>query len=179
MSLSEEPDYNIYVERIFDILSKSAKLLPKTVGNSTTEEDLVNQIIKYELPLPENPREGPDPPHIFISIPPKPTIRREQQGRNSRDAQGPYALYMEFWIVVVVSDRSDFILSQQKLYKIISVVTTLLQQNKRLIDPTTLLNPLAVETEYDVFPYLLDIDQKDIVSKNIVLKPKVGINLRV
>lgn len=178
MSLTAEPDFGDYVNRISDILALSALLFPRSVGGSKTEDDLVTQIINFELPLPSNPREGPDPPHIFITTAPSPTTRRQQWGRDSRDVQGSYSLEMEFWIIVVSQDRSDPILAEQKLYKIISAVTTILQKNKRLIDPTTLDNPLATTTTYDVIPYLLDITQQDIIVKNVVLRPKVGINLR-
>ena len=179
MSLTAEPDFGDYVLRISDILSLSALLFPRSVGGSTTEDDLVNQIINFDLPTPSNPREGPDPPHIFITTPPNPVKRREQRGRDTIDVQGPYDLYMEYWIVVVSQDRSDPILAEQKLYKIISAITNTLSKNKRLIDPTTLLSPIAATSEWNVFPYVMgDMTQQDIKSKNVVLTPQVGINLR-
>ena len=179
MSLTSEPDYGDYVLRISDMLSLSSLIFPKSIGGSPTEEDLVTQIINFELPLPSNPREGPDPPHIFITTPPSTTVRRVQWGRDSRDVQGSYGLEMEFWIVVVSQDRSDPILAEQKLYKIISAITNTLSTNKRMIDPTTLLNPLAATSEWKVFPYVMgDLTQQDIKAQNVVLKVTVGINLR-
>ena len=71
MSLSAEPDFTDYVNRISDILSLSADLFPKSIGGSATEEDLVTQVIEFDLPLPSNPIEGPGPPHY----PPKPGRR--------------------------------------------------------------------------------------------------------
>ncbi|KKN76248.1 hypothetical protein LCGC14_0372740 [marine sediment metagenome] len=179
MSLSAEPDFGDYIVRISNILSVNATLFPRTVGGSTTEDDLVTQVIEFALPLPSDPREGPDPPHIFITTPPSPIVRREELGRDTRDVQGSYSLEMEYWIVVVSQDRSDPILAEQKLYKIISVITNILSKNKRLIDPTTLLNPLATFSHWEVFPYVMgDMTQQDIKAKNIVLKPTVGISLR-
>lgn len=176
MSLNLEPDYSDYIIRLSDILSLSALLLPKTIGGSATEQDLINQIIEFELPLPENPVEGPGPPHIFITTPPNPIKSTEQLGRDSRDAQGPYALDMEYWIVVI-SSGTDPIDSEKKIYKIISAITTTLQKNKRLTDSLG-DNPLAATTTYNVFPYILDTTQRDLIAKNIVLRVKVGINLR-
>jgi len=179
MSLSVEPDFGDYVLRISDILALSALLFPRSIGGDNTVQDLVTQIINFELPLPSNPREGPDPPHIFITTPPNPVVSREQSGRDSRDVQGPYTLKMEYWIVVVSADRSDPILAEQKLYKIISAITNTLSANKRLIDPTTLLDPLAATSGWNIFPYVMgDLTQQDIKSKNVVLRPTVGINLR-
>lgn len=179
MSLTAEPDFGDYIKRISNILSVNATLFPKTIGGSATEEDLVTQVIEFELPLPTNPREGPDPPHIFVTTPPNPIKRRQQWGRDSRDVQGPYALDMEFWIIVVAQDRADPILAEEKLYKILSVVTNIFSKNKRLIDPTTLLNPLAATSGWDIFPYVMgDMTQQDIKAKNVVLKPTVGISLR-
>jgi len=179
MSLSAEPDFGDYVRRISNILSVNATLFPKTVGGSATEEDLVTQVIEFELPLPSNAREGPDPPHIFVTTPPSPIKRREELGRDTRDVQGSYSLEMEYWIVIVSQDRSDPILAEQKLYKIISIVRNIFSSNKRLIDPTTQLNPLAAFSHTDVFPYLMgDLTQQDIKAKTVVLKPTVGISLR-
>lgn len=179
MSLSAEPDLGDYVKRISNMLALSADLFPKTIGGSATAEDLVTQVIEFELPLSSNPREGPDPPHIFVTTPPNPTKRREELGRDTRDVQGSYSLEMEYWIVVVSQDRSDPILAEEKLYKIISVVTNILSKNKRLIDPTTLLNPLAVRSHYEIFPYVMGgMTQQDIKAKNVVLFPTVGISLR-
>ena len=179
MSLTAEPDFGDYVIRLSNMLSLSPDLFPRSVGGSSTEEDLVTQIIEFELPLPSNPREGPDPPHIFITTPPNPVKRRQQFGRDTIDVQGPYSLDMEFWIVVVSQDRSDPILAEQKLYKILSIITNILSKNKRLIDPTTLLNPITNTSDWNIFPYVMgDLTQQDIKAKNVVLLPSVGINLR-
>jgi len=179
MSLTSEPNYSDYVIRLSNMLSLAPNLFPRSIGGSPTEEDLVTQIIEFDLPTPSNPREGPDPPHIFITTPPSVTRKRQQWGRDSRDVQGPYSLDMEFWIVVVSQDRSDPILAEQKLYKIISVVTNILSKNKRMIDPTTLLNPLAATSHYEVFPFVMgDLTQQDIKAKNVAFFPTVGINLR-
>ena len=80
MSLNSEPNYSDYVIRLSNMMAMSADLFPRSVGGSTTEDDLVTQIIEFDLPLPSNPREGPDPPHIFITTPPSPTRRREELG---------------------------------------------------------------------------------------------------
>lgn len=179
MSLTAEPDYTDYINRISDILAVNATLFPKSVGGSSTEDDLVTQIIEFDLPIPSNPREGPDPPHIFITTPPSPTRRREELGRDSLNIQGSYSLEMEYWIIIVSQDRSDPILAEQKLYKILSVVTNIFSNNKILEDPTTLDNPLAAFSHYEVFPYVMgDLMQQDIKAKNVVLFPKVGISLR-
>jgi len=179
MSLTAEPNFTDYINRISDIFSVSPDLFPKTIGGSATEDDLVTQIIRFDLPDPTNPREGPDPPHIFITTPPNTTKRREELGRDTRDVQGSYSLEMEYWIVIVSQDRSDPILAEEKLYKIMSVVTNILSKNKRLIDPTTLLDPLAARSNWKDFPFVMgDLTQQDIKARNVVLFPTVGISLR-
>jgi len=104
---------------------------------------------------------------------------QRELGRDTRDVQGSYSLDMELWIVVVAQDRSDPVLAEQKLYKIISIVTNILSKNKRYVDPTMLDNPLAARSHYEVFPFVMgDLTQQDIKAKNIVAFPTVGISLR-
>jgi hypothetical protein len=175
MSLTIQPNYNSYIDRIELILKNSTLLFPQTIGGDPDTPDLVKQIIKYELPVPEN-AQGPDPPHVFITTSRNPLQGRKQIGRDSRDAQGPENLTLEFYIVVVVREPT-LAESEKKMYDIISALTTTLDKNKRLTDLGG-QNPLANTSQYFVVEYLLDTDQKEQIAKNVLLRPSVNVNLR-
>ncbi len=177
MSLVTQPKYNDYVDRFELILRTSTLLMPKTNGDDT-KNDLVNQIIKYEIPIADNPPDGLGPPHIFISVPENPLIRREQRGRNTRDEQGPEKQTLEFYIIVVAQDPQSYELSQKQMYTIIEAITTTFTKNLRLTDGAG-LNPLATRLEYVVVPYRLERNEEvTVVARNIVVRPQVLINLR-
>lgn len=177
MSLTIEPDYQNFIVRIVDILKNSALLLPKSIGGDEDATDLVRQIITNQLPIPQLPVEGPGPPHIYVTESEVPIIEQIQQGRDSRDVQGSKRMVLEFYIIILSSSTSRQE-SESQIFDIISAVTTTLSQNKRLIDPITLVDPLAATHTYAVRPFLYDITQNDTVAKNVVLRPAVGVNLR-
>ena len=176
MSLVTQPKFNDYIDRFEQMLTKSSLLLPKTNGD-LTKKDLVNQIIKYEIPLPDNPPDGLGPPHVFIATPPNPIIAREQRGRNNRDKQGPVKFTLEFWLIVIAQDPQSFELSQKQMYTIIEAITTTLTQNLRMTD-TSQLNPLAVRLDYLVLPYTFQNDEQTVVARNISVRPQVWVDVR-
>ena len=177
MSLSVEPDYQDFIVRLHDILVASPLVFPRTVGLDNDAEDLVNQIILNELPIPQLPVDGPGPPHIFISQSRTPLIQTEQMGRDSRDVQGSKRVTLEFYIVIISRgiERQE---SESKLFNIISAVTTELSKNKRLAVPLTFTDPKAATHTFEVVPYIFDITNKELHAKNIVVRPVVGVNLR-
>jgi len=179
MSLSIEPDYQTFVDRLVLICEQSALLLPNSIGGDNTKTDLVTQIIKNQLPIPQLPVEGPGPPHIFVTTSETPKIVEEQRGRDDRDTQGSKRVTLEFYLVILSIAR-DRIEAEQKLYPIISALTTELSKNKRLAIPSTppLLSPLAVTHTFQVVPYIYDITQNETVAKNVVIRPVLGVNLR-
>lgn len=178
MSLSAEPDFQDYIVRIADILKASALVFPKLVGGDDTKEDLVNQIILNELPIPQMTIEGPGPPHIFISQSETPIVSQEQQGRDSRDAHGGRRMTIEIYVVIISGGTRSRAESDSALFNIISAVTTTLGQNMRLAIPTTLLSPLAFTHTYNVVPYIFDITQTETTAKNVVIRPVIAVNLR-
>jgi len=175
MSQVTAPDSNDYIDRIHLILSKSALVLPKTNG-STTEADLVKQIIKYELPLPEQPIQGLGPPHIYVSVSRTPVVGTKTIGRGNRNAVSRRIYTLEFYAVVVVKGP-DPLDSQKEMYTIVQAIETTLEKNKRLTDPTTGLLPIAAKLETFQVPYLLQTDQADIKATNVVIRPQVYVNL--
>ncbi len=158
------------------MLTKSTLLMPKTNGDDT-KKDLVNQIIKYEIPIPDSPPDGLGPPHVFISIAPNPIIRTEQRGRNTRDSQGPVKFTLEFYIIVIAQDPQSFEQSQEQMYDIIEAITTTLTKNLRMTD-TSNLNPLAARLDYLVLPYSFQNEEVTVVARNISVRPQVWVNVR-
>ncbi len=179
MSLSIEPDYQTFIDRFVLICEQSALLFPKTIGGDNTKFDLVNQIITNQLPIPNLPIEGPDPPYIFVTDSETPQISEEIVGRDSIDTQGGKRITLEFYLVILSSSRSREE-SEKELFAIVSALTTTLSQNKRLGIPSTppILSPLAVTHTFQVVPYNYDITQNETLAKNIVVRPVVGVNLR-
>ena len=177
MSLSIEPDYQTFINRLVLICEKSALLFPKTIGGDNNKLDLVRQIIKNQLPIPQLSIAGPDPPYIFISTSETPIVSQEQRGRDSIDVQGGKRTMLEFYCIIL-SESIGRIEAEQQLYPIISALTTELSKNKRLTDPATGLSPLATTHTFQVVPYIYDITQNETVAKNVVVRATVSVNLR-
>jgi len=179
MSLNIEPDYQTFVARLALILRSSALLFPKSIGGSTTVQDLITQVITNQLPIPQLSVEGPDPPYVFVANSKTPQVLEEQRGRNTIDTQGGKRVTLEFYIVVLSSNRGR-VESEVELGPIISAVTTELSKNVRLGIPSAppILSPLAISHTFDVVPYIYDITQNQTVARNIVIRPVVGVNLR-
>ena len=178
MSLSV-PNLNDFIERIFLILSNSTLLFPQSVGGDESATDLVNQIIPYALPVPEQPIEGPGPPHIFIKEADSAFSRFNQIGRSSINVQGPEEAFLELYVVVVARGAS-YQDSQVQLFNIIQAVKQVLKSNMRLGDPTTnppLQNTLCNLLETITVPWLIDSEEKTVIARNIIVRPKVFINL--
>ena len=177
MSLSIEPDYQTFIDRLVLICEKSSLLFPKSIGGDNTKQDLITQVIPNQLPIPNLPIEGPDAPYIFVTESETPKITEEQRGRDSRDVQGSKRVTLEFYMVILSSSRSREE-SEKELFAIISALTTELSKNKRLTDPATGLLPLAATHTFQVIPYIYDITQNETLAKNVVLRPTLGVNLR-
>lgn len=177
MSLNIEPDYQTFIDRLVLIFQKSALLLPNSIGGDGTKTDLVNQIITNQLPIPNLSIEGPDAPYIFVTSSEVPKIVEEQRGRDSRDVQGSKRVTLEFYNVILSSSRSREE-SEKELFAIVSALTTELSKNKRLINPTTSLDPLAITHTFQVVPYIYDITQNETLAKNVVVRVVLGVNLR-
>lgn len=175
MSLTTTPKLNDYINRFESMLRNSTLLMPKTNGDDT-KNDLVNQIIKYDIPISESPPDGLGPPHVFISISPNVMTRKEPKGRSSINEQGPEKYFMEFYLIAVAQDPSLYERSQEQLYTIIEAITTTLKKNLRMLDNAN-LNPLATTLDILVVPYLLESDEKTVVAKNIIVRPQVFVKL--
>ncbi len=177
MSLSIEPDYQTFIDRLVLILRASALLFPKSIGLDDTKQDLITQVIPNQLPIPNLSIEGPDAPYVFVTESETPKISEEQRGRDSSDTQGSKRVTLEFYMVILSSSRSREE-SEKELFAIISALTTELSKNKRLTDPATGLLPLAATHTFQVVPYIYDITQNQTLAKNVVLRPVLGVNLR-
>lgn len=177
MSLTTEPDYQTFIERLVLICEQSALLFPRTIGGDVNAKDLVNQIITNQLPIPQLSVEGPDAPYIFVAASETPTISSVQQGRNSLNTQGGKLVELEFYLIMLSSSRGRQE-SEEEIYNIIAALTTTLSQNLRLTDPTSGLLPLAIGITFEIVPYIYDITQNETVAKNCRLRIKVGVNLR-
>lgn len=175
MSLTVTPNFGAYVLRIVDILKRSALLFPKSVGGNDDVFDLVQQVIPFEIPIPENPPQGGSP-HIFVTTAPNPVDQRIQRGRDDRNVQGPEELVLAFYIIVVVQGTSLEV-SEEKMYNILEAITTTLDKDKRLTDKDG-NNPLSSTSQWLVVPYLLNSDQRDIIARNVFFRPRVYVNLR-
>ena len=138
--------------------------------------DLVKQLIKYELPIPEQPIQGLGPPHIYIAVSKTPQIGTKTIGRGDRNTVARKIYTLELYAVIVVKGV-DPLAAQKELYTISSVVETILEKNQRLTDPTTGLSPIAAKLETFMVPFLIPTDQKDIKAVNVVIRPQVYVNL--
>ena len=175
MSQVTAPDSNDYIDRIHLILSKSTLVLPKTNGVASSV-DLVKQIIKYELPIPEQPIQGLGPSHIYVAVSRTPVVGTKTIGRGTRNVVARQIYTLEFY-AVCVTKGVDPLDSQKQLYTIVEAVETTLEKNQRLTDPTTGLLPIAAKLETFQVPYLLRTDQQDIQATNVVIRPQVYVNL--
>lgn len=138
--------------------------------------DLVKQLIKYELPLPEQPPQGLGPPHIYIAVSRTPVVGSKTIGRGNRNVVARRIYTLEFYAVVVVKG-TDPLESQKEMYTIVEAVETTLEKNQRLTDPTSGLLPISANLETFQVPYLLRTDQMDIKATNVVIRPQVYVNL--
>ncbi len=175
MSLTTTPKLNDYIDRLENILINSTLLMPKTNGD-LTKNDLVNQIIKYDIPIPSAPPDGLGPPHVYISVSPNVMTRKEVKGRASINEQGPEKYFMEFYLIVVAQDPSSYERSQIQLYTIIEAITTTLKKNLRMLDQAG-ANFLSTTLDIIVVPYNIESDEITVVAKNIIVRPQVFVKL--
>ena len=103
MSFSTALDFNPIIDRISETLEASPILFPKKNGGENLP-NLVQQIIKYEFPLPAQPPGGLGPPHIWINVAPVPIVSRERAGRGTRDIVARELITYEFWCVCITQD---------------------------------------------------------------------------
>lgn len=176
MSLSAVPNWNSFIDRIADILTRSSEVMPKTNG-STTKNDLVNEIVKYTFPLAEQTPNGAGPPHIFINRAENPVIRRQKIGRDSINEHGPEKWTLEFYVVSVVLVEHDPMQSQEDLYNLTQAIMNTLGKNRRLLDKDN-LNPLAYHLETVDVPYNLRTDEASLKAHNVLVRPDILVNLR-
>lgn len=177
MSLTVEPDYQDFIVRIADVLRRSPRLFPHSVGGSNSEKDLITQVIENQLPIPQMSVEGPDPPYIFVAQSENAIVSQEQRGRNTRSIRGGRRMTLEFYIVVLSSATRSKQESNSQLFDIISAATTELGNNLELVNSSG-LDPLAITHTYNVVPYIFDITQNETAAKNITLRVVTGVNLR-
>ena len=175
MSFSTALDFNPLIDRIAETLEASPLLFPKKNGGENVP-NLVQQIIKYEFPLPEQPPEGLGPPHIFINVSPTPIINRETVGRGTRDIVARELLTYEFWCVCITQD-TDPLRAQKQVYTIVSAVETAIGKNRRLTKPADQTDPRAFGLQYLSIPYRLRTDTNEQSAMNVVVRPKVFIDM--
>lgn len=168
---------NAIIARLVDVYNHSANLFPLSIGHVTDSEDLVEQVIPYELPVPTEPREGGGPPHIYVtaSKQPNPTFR-EFIGRSTIDRLGPEHQIWEFYCIVV-AHNTDPHTSETDIYNITQAMAQTLDTNKRLLDHTG-ANPLCAWVEWITVPYLLDSDSKEVKASNVIVRCHLFVNLR-
>ena len=176
MSLTTTPNANDYIERFGEMLENSPFVFPNSIGGNDQVEDLVKQVILYELPINEQPLTGQGPPMIFIANSRNPIINRRQTGRDSRDVQGPELLTLEVYIVIVVQGL-DYADSQTQLYNIIQAITTTLLKNLRMVDQNG-DNPLCRKLSFIDLPWILESDDKRVIARNFLVRPEVYVTLR-
>ncbi len=177
MSSITEINFNDYIVRISNVLALSPLLFPNTVGGDATKEDLVKQIIEYDLAVSQDTVDGEGPPHIFIREAPNPVVSDNQSGRDSRDVRGARQIELEFWAVVVVRE-SLYDLSQKARFNITSAIQETLGENKRLLDDLG-ADPKAMELSYFTTPFtMLETDEKTVQANTVVIRLKVMVNLR-
>ena len=168
---------NTFIARLYDMLTHSPYIFPKTIGGNQQAQDLVQQIIQYELPIPEAPREGGGPPHVYITLSKQQNpIFRNPLGRSNINQQGPEEQTWEFYIIVVHHDV-DYHTTEHNLNNLCQAITETLDLNKRMLDDTG-ANPICAKLEWILVPFLLDTDERDVLAKNIVVRPHVFVNMR-
>lgn len=175
MSLTTAPPFNLYIDRIVEMIENSPLLFPQSVGGDPNATDLIKQVIKHQIPIPENPPSGPDPPHIYVTLSRNPIVSRLRVGRDSRNAQGPANLKLEFYIIILTR-ATTLQESEKQMLDIITALTTMLDKNKRMLDKTG-ANPIANTSEYFLLDFLLDTDQREQLAKNVLFRPSVFVNL--
>jgi len=175
MSFSVALNTNSIIDRLEETFQASPLLFPNKNGGSDTP-DLVQQIIKYEFPLPEAPPGGLGPPHIWINVAPVPIVSRERAGRGNRDTVARELITYEFWCVCITQDV-DPLRAQNQLYTIVSAVETSIGKNRRLTNPEDQTNPLAFGLEYRSVPFVLHTETNEQAATNVIVRPSVFINM--
>lgn len=175
MSFNTAIDYNTFIDRIALTLEKSPLIFPKANGVDDLP-NLVKQVIKYEFPLPEQPPDGLGPPHIWITVAPNPIRSKVPAGRGTRDIVAKELYELEFW-AVCITQKDDPRKSQQELYSIVSAVKTAIGKNRRLTKPEDQTDPIAFGLEYHEQPYILRTETNDQAATNVVIRPKVFVDM--
>lgn len=175
MSFTTALDTNSIIDRLEETLQASPILFPQANGGGNLP-NLVQQIIKYEFPLPEAPPGGLGPPHIWINVAPVPIVSRERAGRGTRDVVARELITYEFWCVCITQD-SDPLRAQKQLYTIVSAVETAIGKNRRLTIPADQTDPLAFGIDYRAISYNLQTETNEQASKNVVVRPQVFVDM--
>ena len=165
MSINSEPNPNVYITRVVEILQKSDVLFAKT-NDIENGVDLVNKIFKYDFPTPENPPDVVGPPYVFVNVPENFILRRTTVGRSSQNTLGAQKLELQMYIIPVVHGI-DYENSKSEMYDITTAIADILMQNITLsLDGA---DPLCYSLEYTVIPYFLNTDDNELLSQNIRL----------
>ena len=178
MSFTTEPNYNDFIDRIVLILQNSALLFPNSIGGDPDAKDLINQVIKYDLAIPQDVPTGLGPPHIFVGTALNPIVSDQTDGRYNRTEFGPRTQTLEFWAVCVASGV-EFADSQRNLFNITQSVKQTLGLNSQLRDLAN-ANPLSIELDRLIVTPFTNwaVTEKTTLANTIVIRPKTFVNLR-
>lgn len=175
MSFNTALDVNVIIDRLEETFLASPLLFPQDNGGGNLP-NLVQQIIKYQFPLPEDPPNGIGPPHIWINSASVPIVSRETVGRGTRDIVAKELITYEFWNVCITQDV-DPLRAQNQLYTIVSAVETALGKNRRLTVPANQTNPLAFGISYRSIPFVLHTATNEQQATNVIMQAKVFVDM--
>ncbi len=177
-SETNEINFNPFIDRLVDMLRASILLFPKSVGDDNDATDLIKQVVKYNIPIPQDVPTGEGPPHVIVRLADNPIVEDKEAGRDERNVKGPRDVELEFWVICIVNEV-DFQTSQQSLFNITNAVSQTIGKNKRLQNSDG-LDPLCRDVSYVTTPFTnIQSTQKTVMARTVVIRPKVPVNLRV
>lgn len=172
MSFTSTFDLTTFVKRGVEILLEDIVLRNKI----SPELSLVSTIIEQEPPIDQSPNNA-IMPVIFVAPSKNPIRDVENFGRSTRDLAGGKYYHLEFYNVCVARGISRQ-QAQIKVQNIARQVRDSYQKNLRMIKPTDQTDPICAINDVVSVPYVLKSKDPNIQAINVIVRPKVPINLR-
>lgn len=170
MSSTTVPNPDTYVDRITAILEANTTLFP------TNGKNLVTKIHKHKPAIEQSPNDAVMP-YVYVNEAERFIVDTQKVGRDSINSEGPTLYTLEIWNVIITQGETSE-KAQENLHPIDVAIRNAFNTNKRLTNPADGTDPKCATHEVFSIPRIINPRQPDIQGLNVVIRPKVFVNLR-
>ena len=171
MSFTSTFDLTTFIDRGVEMLRANTQLR----DTGTPADSLVTDILAQQAPIEESPN-ATIIPVIYVYLSQNPIRQVENFGRSSLDAKGATYHHLEFYNVIIARGISRQN-AQVNCQNIGQIVRDVYQRNLRMTVPADNSNPICATNEVLTVPFVLRSNDPNIQGLNVIVRPKVPIDL--